>query len=131
VAEGTLPGPPADEELPPELLVPDPGERHGRFRRGRRGSRPDAPLGRNDGNERVAREPALREPALREPALREPAVREPAPREPSAEPWPTRVPAPAGRTPIPDLSRLAPRSPVGLVFLGTGTFGRWGNDSGE
>jgi poly(A) polymerase len=131
VAEGALPGPPPDEELPPELLAPDPGERHGRYRRGRRGSRPDVALGRNDANERVAREPAPREPAPREPAPREPVPREPVPREPTPELRPTRSPAPAGRTPIPDLSRLPPRSPARLVFLGTGTFGRWGKDSGE
>jgi poly(A) polymerase len=37
LAEGEPPGAPAGEELPPELQAPDPSERHGRFRHGRRG----------------------------------------------------------------------------------------------
>jgi poly(A) polymerase len=108
ISEGAPAGQPADEELPPELLAPDPGERHGRFRHGRRVGREERPGPRNDGSRAEA-----------------PAARE------SVDPRPARAPAPGGRTPIPDLSRLPPHSPARPAFLGTGTFGRWGNSSGE
>jgi poly(A) polymerase len=106
VAEGAAPGPPADEELPAELLAPDPGERHGRFRHGRRGERD-----RDRDRERPAREAA--------PA-------------PPGDNWPPRAAiAAGGRTPIPDLARSPAGAPARPVFLGTGPFGRWGNSSGE
>jgi poly(A) polymerase len=96
LAEGEPPGAPAGEELPPELQAPDPSERHGRFRHGRRG-REDRPA-RTEGERERPHEPAYSRPA-----------------------------SSGGRTPIPDLSRLPPRGPSKPAFLGTGTFGRWGN----
>jgi hypothetical protein len=95
----------ADDELPPELLAPEPGEHH-RHRRGRRG-----------------RDERREEHAARSEQLR--------PREPSGEPWtpPPRPAAPGGRTPIPDLNRLPARAADRPAFLGTGIFGRWGTSA--
>ncbi|HXU79836.1 MAG TPA: polynucleotide adenylyltransferase PcnB [Polyangia bacterium] len=101
LAEGEPPGAPAGEELPPELQAPDPSERHGRFRHGRRGRE--------------------------ERATRFEERREPAPESGGGYQRPASV---GGRTPIPDLTRLPARAPNRPAFLGTGTFGRWGN-SGE
>ena len=105
LAEGEPPGAPAGEELPPELQAPDPAERYGRFRHGRRGREERG--GRYE--ERPPRETASHD---------------------SGGHAPPRPTSSGGRTPIPDLARLPPRGPSRPAFLGTGTFGRWGN-SGE
>jgi len=106
LAEGEPPGAPAGEELPPELQAPDPSERHGRFRHGRRG---------REERGREERGPRF-----------DGGDRPPRPQQEPASPRPTSS---GGRTPIPDLSRLPPRSPSRPAFLGTGTFGRWGNSA--
>ncbi len=107
LAEGEPSGQPAGEELPPELQAPDPSERHGRFRHGRRGreERERGPRfeGGGGGGGGGGDRPPQREPQYERPA------------------------SSGGRTPIPDLSRLPPRGPSRPAFLGTGTFGRWGN----
>jgi hypothetical protein len=100
LAEGEPSGAPAGEELPPELQGPDPSERHGRFRHGRRGREERAPRLEGDRPQREQREPQYERPA-----------------------------SSGGRTPIPDLARLSPRGPSRPAFLGTGTFGRWGNSA--
>ena len=107
LAEGEPAGAPAGEELPPELQVPDIGERHGRFRHGRRGreERPREERGPRLGEERPREAPRDSQPSYSRPATS------------------------GGRTPIPDLSRLPARTPSRPVFLGTGSFGRWGHSS--
>jgi poly(A) polymerase len=116
LAEGEPPGAPADEELPPELQAPDPGERHGRYRHGRRGR------GGEDRPHREERGPRPEGVAATGAPPREVVASEPiVVRSPST--------APGGRTPIPDLSRLPSRSPIRPAFLGTGSFGRWGNSA--
>jgi poly(A) polymerase len=104
LAVGEPTGQPAGEELPPELQAPDPSERHGRFRHGRRG----------------------REERERERGQRFEGGGGGGGERPPRAPY-ERPPSSDGRTPIPDLSRLPPRGPSRPAFLGTGTFGRWGN----
>lgn len=83
VLEGQPPGPPADEEIPAELLGPSPSER------GRGRGRPE---GRH---------------------------------EPRRDAWVETTRDSSGPTPIPDVGSLL-RDERRPVFLGTGTFGRWG-----
>jgi poly(A) polymerase len=114
LAEGEVPGAaPVDEELPPELQAPDPSERHGRFRHGRRG--------REERHDRPPRVEVDRERPDRERPDRERPAR-----EPWAEPPAKLV---GGKTPIPDLARLPVRPVARPAFLGTGIFGRWGNSA--
>jgi poly(A) polymerase len=111
LAEGEPPGAPAGEELPPELQAPDPSERHGRYRHGRRGREERGPRLEGD---RPPRQESERAPRLD------------GDRPPREAPPSHARPAPGGRTPIPDLSRLPARTTARPVFLGTGSFGRWG-----
>jgi poly(A) polymerase len=115
-----------DEELPPELLGPEPGEHHGRYRRGRRGRE-----GREGRDDRAALGDRPRDDRPREDRPREDraAAPRPEPPRPPSETFTPRPTPPGGRTPIPDLARLPARSSARPAFLGTGIFGRWGTSA--